>query len=187
MTNSDTNPLADSLVYEDLIPLAWAAIEGDFKAINLSRLAEHNEHVLRYAGMLAEQIRDKADEESETDTALLRLDAKVNLLLEMLANLDRHKRNIPDATQVRLSAAGVEWRGQGAMPAEGDRVWVDLYIDDRIPEAIRLPALVLRVSEEGSDTLICARFEEIGEPVRDRLEKMIFRHHRRLVAQSRSG
>lgn len=187
MTNSDANPFANTLVYEDMLPLNWGIREQGAQAPNHARVAEHNEHVMRCVNLLGEQIIDKVDEESETDSALIRLEAKVNLILEMVSNLDRNSTNLPDVTQVKLAAGGIEWRCQGVLPGEGDDIWVTIYVDNRIPEAMKLAARVLTVVADGSEAVVCARFEEMGEAVQDQMEKMIFRNHRRMVAQSKSG
>jgi hypothetical protein len=186
MKNSDTNPLADSLIYEDLLPLTWSSIDGEAQVVNSARVSEHNEHVLRCVNLLGEQIKEKLDEEGETESALVRLEAKVNLILEMLSSLDRARGDTPDTTQVRLAAGGLEWDCKEQPPAEGDTIWIKLNIDNRVPEAMQLAAQVLSVSVEGQQTTVCAKFEQMGEAVQDQLEKMIFRHHRRMVAQSKS-
>ncbi len=184
MANSDINPLADGLVYEDLLPLSWAARSEES---NYTRVAEHNEHVLRCANLLGEQIREKTDEESEAESALMRLDSKVNLLLELVSKLNQRTNMIPNATDVRLGAAGVEWKCQGMPPQIGSNIWIELYLDNRIPEAMKIPATVLTLYEEGQGSTVSARFEGLGDIVRDQMEKMIFRHHRRRVAQARSS
>ncbi len=184
MTNSDINPLADTLVYEDMLPLSWGSREC---GVNYMRVAEHNEHVVRCVNLLGEQIKEKMDDEYEAESVLARVEAKLNLLLDMVSRLDRQGSDIPEAVQVRLASAGIEWKGKGQAPAVGDNIWVNLYIDSRIPEAMELAARVVSVSMDGETLTVCARFEEMGEVVQDQLEKMIFRYHRRMVAQSRSG
>ncbi len=187
MTNSETNPLADTLVYEDRLPLVWSARSDDAQAENYARIAEHNEHVMRCVNMLSDQIREKGDDESETESAVVRLEAKVNLLLEMVSRMEREKSDLPDTTHTRLAAAGIEWNCLGDPPGMGDEIWISLYIDDRVPEPLKLAACVISVSGSGPGAVVCARFEEMGESVRDQLQKMIFRHHRRMIAQSRLG
>ncbi len=187
MTISETNPLSDSLTYEDLLPVSWVARKHDSQSINYARVDEHNEHVIRCVNLLGEPAKEKTDEESETESALIRLEAKVNLLLEMVTKLDRASVDLPDAAQVRLSAAGIEWGCKEQPPAEGDRIWINIYVDNRIPEAMKLAARVLTLNDAGGVTAVTARFEDMGEVVQDQLEKMIFRHHRRMVAQSKYG
>ncbi len=187
MINSDTNPLADSLVYEDMLPLFWSARVDGSPPVNLARVSEHNEHVMRCVNLLGEQIKEKIDEVSETESALMRLDAKVNLLLEMVSNLSRDRIDLPEVNKVRLASGGMEWWCQKNTPAAGDNIWVTLHIDSRIPESLKLAARVISVSADEFGSRVAVRFEEVGEVVQDQLEKMIFRNHRRKVAQSRSA
>ncbi len=186
MNNSDTNPLADSLVYAAFMPLSWSVREeGDHESYYI-RAAEHNEHILRCTNLLAEQPRDKVEEEGESDSALMRLEAKVNLLLEMVSKLDQRINQIPDRSEIKLASAGIEWICGDSPPAIGSSIWIKLHIDHRIPEAMNIPARVITVREEPGGAAVGARYESIGEVVQEQMEKMIFRHHRRMIAQSRA-
>jgi hypothetical protein len=186
MTNSEINPLSDSLIYEDQLPLSWETRDENSQSVSFIRVAEHNEYVIRCVNLLGDQIREKSDEDSEAESTLIRLEAKVNLILEMLSNLNRDRSDVPQAAQVRLAATGIEWSSQEQPPAEGAKIWVKLYVDSRVPEAMQLAAQVVKVSDVGHGATVYARFEEMGEAVQDQLEKMIFRHHRRMVAQAKS-
>ena len=187
MDNSEANPLADSLVYTATLPLSWTPRDHDCSDSEYVRVAEHNEHVLRCANLLGEQIRERVDEESETDSALMRLEAKVNLLLELVSKLDQRINQIPEAIQVRLASNGIEWICGGTPPALDSSIWINLHIDNRIPEAMKIPARVLTLCEEPNGTSVGAKFESLGEIAQELMEKIIFRHHRRMVAQSRAG
>ena len=187
MDNLETNPLADSLIYVDSLPVSWTPRDDALPENGYSRISEHNEQVLRCANLLGEQVREKIDEVSETDSALMRLEAKVNLLLELVSKLDQRTNQIPSLTEVSLTAGGIEWKYQNTPPGIGESIWINLYLDNRIPEAMKIPARVLTVCEEERGASICARFENMGDVVQDQMEKMIFRHHRRTVAQSRAG
>lgn len=185
MINFETSQLSNSLAYEDMLPLSWEVMDEGSQAINLARVAEQNEHVLHCINLLSDQITEKVDDESETESALLRLEAKVNLILEMLSKLAGDRDDIPQPVQVRVAATGIEWICMEQQPAEGDRIWIQLHIDNRVPEAVCLPAQVEAVAAASSGAVVFARFEDIGSGVQDQLEKLIFRHHRRMVAQSK--
>ena len=187
MDNSEANPLADSLIYTATLPLSWTPMDNNCPESEYVIVAEHNEHVLRCANLLGEQIREKVDEESETDSALMRLEAKVNLLLELVSKLGQRINQIPEAKQVRLASGGIEWITDSAPPAIGSSIWINLHIDNRIPEAMKIPARVLTLHEDLHGSGVGAKFEPLGEMVQELMEKMIFRHHRRMIAQSRAG
>lgn len=187
MGNSDINPLAGSLSYLDSLPVSWDPRDDASPQGNYTRTAEHNEHVLRCVNLLGEQLKDKIEDESETDSALLRLEAKVNLLLELVSKLDMRTHQVPGLTEVRLAASGIEWLCQDAAPNVGDAIWVNIFLDNRIPEAMRIAAKVLLVNQTAKGMIVGAIFEPMGGTEQDQMEKMIFRHHRRMIAQSKSG
>ncbi|MCP3671431.1 MAG: hypothetical protein GY814_13565 [Gammaproteobacteria bacterium] len=185
MNNSDTNPLTDSLIYATSMPLSWSVREDGYHESHYIRVAEHNEHVLRCVNLLGEQHRDKVEEESESDLTLMRLEAKINMLLEMVSKLDQRINQIPESSEVKLASAGIEWLCCDSPPAVGSSIWIKLHIDHRIPEAMNIPAQVIAVREESDGLIVAAKFESIGEVVQEQVEKMIFRHHRRMIAQLR--
>jgi hypothetical protein len=187
MDNLDINSLDGSLAYADTLPVFWSPRDDTSPESNYTRISEHNEHVLRCVNLLGEQLKDKIEDESETDQALMRLEAKVNLLLDLVSNLDQRIRQVPNLTQTRLSAAGIEWRCQESAPSVGDSIWVDIYLDNRIPEAMKIAAKVLAVTVEEEGAVVSAMFESMEGGAKDQMEKMIFRHHRRMIAQSKSS
>jgi hypothetical protein len=186
MINSETGPLSSCLVYEDMLPLAWLVMGEEARAINVARAAEHNEHVLRCVNLLSDKVKEKIDDESEVDSTLVRLEAKMNLILEMLSKLSVGRDDLGKSTQVRVAATGIEWICREQQPTEGDKLWIKLNIDSRVPEALQLAAQVETISDTDSGVVIYAKFDDMGEAVQDQLEKMIFRQHRRKVAHSKS-
>jgi hypothetical protein len=186
MINSDTSKLSDSLVYEDVLPLSWAALDDGSSAVNYSRVAEHNEHILRCVNLLSDQIKEKVDDESETEPALVRMEAKINLILEMLSKLAIEREGTPQPVQIRVAATGIEWLCTNTQPSAGDKIQIKLHIDYRVPGALQLLGQVVSLTDTPSGTAVHARFEDVGEGVQDQLEKLIFRHHRRMVAQSKA-
>ncbi len=187
MDNLDTNPLEGGLAYVDTLPVSWDPRDDTSSESNYTRISEHNEHVLRCVNLLGEQLKDKIEDESETDQLLQRLEAKVNLLLDLISNLDQRIRQVPHLTEVKLAAAGIEWICQESAPGVGDNIWVNIYLDNRIPEAMKIDAKVLAVTEEARGRVVSAMFESMEGTAKDQMEKMIFRHHRRMIAQSKSG
>jgi len=186
MEISDINPFADGLVITASLPLSWSERELECPDNGYTRIAEHNEHVLRCVNLLGEQMREKVEEEVETDSAIIRLEAKVNLLLELVSRLEQRINQTPEVTDIRLASGGVEWGCHGTPPDIGLPIWVYLHIDNRVPEAMKIPARVMTVVEDADKSTVVAGFEALGEMVQELLEKMIFRHHRRMIAQSRA-
>lgn len=181
---SESSPLEGVLVYEDSLPVVWELRSETETEWELARASEQNEHLLRFANLLGEQHRERSDEESEGDNRLSRIESKVDLLVDLFSRLLEQNASTMQAGPVRLSGAGIEWFSSTA-PDPSALIWVQLQLDRRLPGALRLPARVLEVTAEGSEKRITAAFQALGEGVQDQLEKIIFRHHRRQVAQSR--
>ncbi len=181
---SESHPLEGVLVYEDSLPVAWEARPETETEWELARASEQNEHLLRFANLLGEQHRERTDEESEWDSRLSRIESKVDLLVDLFSRLLEQNASAMQAGPVRLSGAGIEWQSPVA-PESGANIWVQLQLDRRLPGTLRLPAKVLEVVEVDNEQRITAGFQALGEGVQDQLEKIIFRHHRRQVAQSR--
>jgi hypothetical protein len=179
------HPLEGGLVYQDLLPIAWEARPETEQAWELARAGEENEHLLRYANLLGEQHRERPDDETEGDNRLNRIESKVDLLVDLFSRLLEQNDAPMPVGQVRISGAGIEWLSPAPAPDQEDSIWIQLILDRRLPGKLRLPARVLAVAEEEGQFRITAGFQELGEGVQDLLEKIIFRHHRRQVAQSR--
>jgi hypothetical protein len=88
---------------------------------------------------------------------------------------------------VRLSGQWAEWADPDP-PAPGDALLLALYLNPIVPDAVALPARVERVAEEpGGEARVRASFGAMPAPLRNALEKLIFRHHRRQVAEQRKA
>jgi hypothetical protein len=179
---SENSPLSDTLIYAAQVPVSWSRRqEGE-----LSPPADNNAELLHCINLLGEQPHTKQDEESELDSAILRVEAKLDMVLGLLSTMLKKELDIPAACGTRLTAMGVEWLCREVPPELDDPVWISLYLDPRLPTALQLPARVVSVDTSGGDCVVLCRFAQVEEGVQQLLEKMIFRHHRRQVALSRA-
>jgi hypothetical protein len=187
LSDEESHPLQDTLIYEDELPLRWQVRSDQRHSESMTRIAEKNERLLRSINLLAEQGHERSEEEGEHEAALVRLETKVDLLLDLFSRIGLEADGQPPTATLRLSAQGLEWLSAGEAPDEGQVIWVWLYLEPRLPEAVQLPARVLKVAPEGAQQRSLVRFESLGESAQNLLEKLIFRHHRRQVAQQRPG
>jgi hypothetical protein len=185
LPDKESHPLEDTLIYEDELPLQWQGRDDQRHGESMTRIAEKNERLLRSINLLAEQGHEKPEEEGEHEAALIRLETKVDLLLDLFSRIGTDAAGLPPSAPVRLSAKGMQWLSEGEAPVAGQSVWIRLYLEPRLPEAVQFPAQILGVETEGPQHKVLARFESLGEGAQNLLEKMIFRHHRRQVAQQR--
>jgi len=185
LSTTEYNPLSDSLAYRAYLPLEWRSQNGQISDGEHLRTNEKNEHVLRWVNLLGEQVREVVEEEGDIDSRLIRLETKVNLILDLISTLVQREIQHPEMVNILLAAKGMEWISQATPPELGRRIWVSLSIDQRIPEALKLSAKVVDLAQEDGAFRVRVRFDSMGEMVLDLLEKMIFRYHRRQIAQSR--
>ena len=176
--------LGDGLIFEGTLPLTWTPgpLVDD---AGLARLNADNHQLLIADSSLNEvKIQDVLKDESAALVhELQRLDFKLNILLRLTADLARRQGGLPKARPVRFSSHGLEWLGDGA-PEPSSTGLLMLYVNPSLPEPLKLPALTGTASHtQGGTTRL--QFTGLSESVVDLIEKMIFRHHRRLVAVSR--
>ena len=179
--------LGDGLIFEETLPVVWTAgplPEGSA----LARLNSDNHQLLGAESSLDEVRVHEAlkDESPALVHELQRLEYKVNILLRLTADLALRSSGVPPAQRVRLTPRALEWFGEQT-PAVGSTGVLALYVNSALPQAVKIPCVV--AGERLQDNLRAAqlRFSGVSEAVVEQLEKLIFRHHRRLVAGARLG
>ncbi len=177
--------LGDGLIFEELLPAVWTAgalAEG----LALARLNADNHQLLGAESSLDEVRVHEAlkDESPALVHELQRLEYKVNILLRLTAELAVRSSGLPPAQRVRLTSHALEWFGAES-PAVGATGLLALYINSSLPQPVKIPCEI--VGERMQDNLRVAelRFNGLSDAVVEQLDKLIFRHHRRLVAGAR--
>jgi len=179
--------LGDGLSFEELLPLSF--IPGPLpQGLELARLNADNHQLLGAESSLDEvRISDALKEESPALVhELQRLEYKLNILLRLTADLVARSSSLPPAQAVRLGAHGLEWTG-GAAPAAGLTGLLQIYINPALPQPLKIPCVVIGERMRDSERVAQLQFRELSEAVVDTLEKLIFRHHRRLVKGARAN
>ena len=174
--------LGDGLIFEELLPVAWtpaALTEG----VQLARLNADNHQLLGAESSLDEVRVHEAlkDESPALLHELQRLEYKVNILLRLTAELAMRSSGLPAAERVRLSPRAMEWFGDhpGQIDATG---LLSVYINSALPQPLKIPAAIAGQRAADGAGVTQFRFVGLSDAVVDMLEKLIFRHHRRLVA-----
>jgi Atypical PilZ domain, cyclic di-GMP receptor len=177
--------LGDGLIFEELLPLAWAPgplAEG----LALARLNADNQQLLGAESSLDEVRVHEAlkDESPALLHELQRLEFKLNVLLRLTAELAMRNSTLPPAHRVRLSSSGLEWIGAAAH-AVGESGTLSAYINPALPQPLKIPCTVVGERTDEGQRAVQLRFCGLSDTVVVLLEKLIFRHHRRLVAGAR--
>lgn len=178
----DTVVLQNELAYQDLLPVGWRPLAAPPDLPMVTRMAEGNARLLQVCAAIEEQgAVEKKDEKSPHSADLMRLEVKMNLLLDLLGQLLAASQSRPTATVVRFNALGAAWKSASPLRI-GERGLLDIFLRDSLPQPLTMIATVTHVSPEGE---VRAAFAPAGEVVADLLEKLAFRRHRRQVADAR--
>jgi hypothetical protein len=177
--------LGDGLVYEEALPLAWTSgplVEG----LGLARLNADNQQLLAAEASLDEVRVNEAlkDESPALLHELQRLEFKINILLRLTAEISMRGSGLPRAERVRLTSHALEWCGERT-PAQAATGLLTLYINPALPQSVRIPCVVESKRMVDGEPVAQLRFIGLSEAVVQLLDKLIFRHHRRLVAGAR--
>jgi len=169
----------ESLVFDGQLPVVFRPIASIPSPGSLSVCNERNEHTLRSSLLPNEPI--DVEDNDEITQHLRRQEAKLDLLLDLVSTLLARQSNNPESTEVRLSADGIQWQDGDLAFAVDDCVEVEVHMTPGVPQPLKFYGKVI-AAEAGECR---ADFFGVSQPVVDLLEKLIFRHHRRAVAQRR--
>ncbi len=167
----------------DLRPITWVPLESPLTDQQVSQLNASNEKVLSTIAALEESPVESADSYSGQGHELARLDFKVNLLMDLVSQMLSSHLQLPSPTTVSIDARGMTWRSnRSETPPQADTtILLSIYLNSDYPRAVELPSRVQSV-DNGS---VRAEYLPLGDAVREALEKLIFRHHRRSIALAR--
>ncbi len=174
------------LAYEDTVPLGFRPLPAMPDGPDLQRLNAENAQVLQADSSLEEYRRVEPREDGEPlFQEIQRLEFKLDVVLRVIGSLLEHQKAVPARRKFRIYAQGLEWTETDVAPAVGTRGIVSLYVNRSLPFPIELPVEVTAVSAGQGERNVRVAFHGLSAHVADLLEKMIFRHHRRLVAEAR--
>jgi hypothetical protein len=181
---ADTVVLYEELAFQDVLPVSWKPMVNAIDRELTASFDERNLRLLQAWEAMDEHVPiDKQSVEDAPYAAeILRLDMKLNLLLDLVGQLVVASHPRPHSVPVRFNALGAMWRGTGTLPEAGEQGILDIYLRDSLSEPLRMAGRVTSVTPEGG---IKVKFLPMGEAVSDILEKLAFRRHRRQIAGAR--
>jgi hypothetical protein len=181
----DTVVLFEELAYEEVLPIRWRAATAPISDVFRRSCADGNLKILQAASALEEHAqpeKNKPDDHSQYYADIVRLDMKVNMLLEMVGQLLAAHQPRPDAMSIRFNKLGAVWHHKGAAPAVNSNGLLEVYLKECVAEPLRLLG---KIASVGPDGRVKMQFDPVGQAVSDLLEKLAFRRHRRQVAGAR--
>ncbi len=190
LKNAD-NALGEGLVYHGDLPITWRSLDAPPDEPSLFKLNEENAELLRQLIALDEYINPAVDTSTELLQAINRLDVKMSLVLDLVGQVLARQLNVPDPNPVAFSERGIHWTERQTGPLAdlipGQPVLIGLYLRPEVPKPLRLPAQIKAVAPLEGRVRLVAGFAGMADEVRDGLAKLIFRNHRRSIANRRGG
>lgn len=151
-------------------------------ATALARLVERNLSTLASIAAIEERRAEGADDDSPVLQELARLDAKLNALVDVINRLLTPVESLPARNSLTFNALGA------VMPAQevpdSTQVLLRLHFDACPSLPLELPARVERQLDDGR---VFLAFEPASDVLTAALERLVFRHHRRKVAETRQS
>ncbi|WP_413625703.1 PilZ domain-containing protein [Luteibacter sp. Lutesp34] len=151
-------------------------------AAALALINDRNASVLVAVSALMERRTESTEDDNPLSNEVARLDAKLNVLMEIVNRLLLPQSDLPARVSMRFNAAGavLPWAG---LPAVGQPVMLRLHFDACRALPLELPGVRVAGPSDGKGFI---SFEGLSEAVRDGIERLVFRQHRRQVAEARA-
>jgi len=182
MADRSASACRDQLHYAAVLPVEWTSRSADEDAALIARRLRRNLAALAVDGA-GDERRDRPSEDGTANIDLQRIDSKLNAIMELFALLLERDAVAPARVQLRFNAHGIEWQTSGA-PSAGQPIAVRIHLDACPALPLELAAVAIDPPEAG---WAAARFEAVRPPLHDAIAKMVFREHRRQVADSIGG
>ena len=168
----------EGLLFEGMLPVSFQRVDNFPDLDQFAFINEENENLLRTSLIWYESA--EVDEHDEISLELRRQDLKITLLLDMVGELLRQQIKFLPPIMLKLTARGLECTTSPAINEPGEKVKIALYITPSTPRALKLYG---EVREMDADDRVTIGFVGVSQVVHDCMEKIIFRHHRRAIAQ----
>lgn len=172
----------DQLHHAAVLPVEWSARAGAEEAALIARRMRRN-HAALAVDAAGDERRERASDEGAANVDLQRIDSKLNAIMELFALLLERDLVVPPGVPLRFNAHGIEWRAREAPPA-GQPIVVRIHLEACPALPLELAAVAIDPPRAG---WAAASFEAIRPPLAEAIAKMVFREHRRQVADSIGG
>lgn len=171
---------AEEMAYEGALPLLVEPLDALPDPVEGAGYNERNLQLLRTLASLDERRAAAAEEDTPLSQELERLEGKVNVLIEMVNRLLLPGERMPPRHPCRLNSSGLLVPAQ-AVPA-AETLKVSIHFDACRALPLELPARAAGGNAHGQVLLL---FPGLSELVAQELQRFVFRHHRRKVAEAR--
>ncbi len=178
------------LSLEGEYPLALKPI-SEFPGNNvLQQIDQDNEKFLKTSAIWHDPV--DVEELDGIGLELRRQDLKISLLMEMVSELLIQQSHLPPMVHIHLTATDLlcDYPSDHSSDrpniqlAPGTKLELKLYVMPAFPRPLKLYGEVVPEREPGK---LSIHFSGMSPAVQDRIEKVIFTHHRRSIAHRLGG
>ena len=172
--------------YEDRLYLMWCP--GEVPEGERVRLETSGEYVLEAVASIEEHRPSQlAEEQPELHQELARLDSKLQLVLELVAQMRGGDMKAETMSRGFLvfAADRIEFETLGESVEAGQEGVLKVVLHPSIPEPLGVPGRVTDVGEQAGRQMAVLEPVERHWSYREALSRHVFRHHRRQVAAAR--
>jgi len=166
--------MTGKILLERSLPLQWRVLDATSPPYH----QEQNKLILGLLDTLEEGSHTKAEGEQATEWK--RIDAKLNLILQILSQLLQDRQPPLASVAIRFLSDTLAWQIEQPF-AIGTRLLLSLYPEVSIPLAIHFEATVIGTSDGWMEVDI----QGLNEEEQAMWSRWIFRQHRRQVAHAR--
>jgi hypothetical protein len=179
------NTSYEGLALEDILPFSWQP--GDFaQSAALEHANEDTARALQAIAVYEDTPRSPKDDMTKLPSDNARVEAKLDLVLSLVARIVSERMGLPDPLPVILRSRSLEWQaGPDFAAKKGDTGFMSIWANAHIPLPLCLPCRIDQKVERNGFTWWRARIEFLAPSVGDGLDQVIFRHHRRQIAIAR--
>ena len=182
MADRSARACRDQLHHAAVLPVEWTARAEPEDAALIQRRLRRNMAALA-VDAAGDERRDRPTEDGTANVELQRIDSKLNAIMELFALVLERDLIVPPRVRLRFNANGIEWQA-AEPPAAGRPIAVRIHLEACPALPLELAAVAIEPPETG---WAAAHFEAIRPPLAEAIAKMVFREHRRQVADSVGG
>lgn len=174
-----TDTKQTGIAYIATLPLSWREA-GTIAPGKIEHWQHANISLLHALATVEAMPGDREKELGPAAKAYEQLEAKVDVMLEMLGRLLAERMETPPEHPIILRANSLEWLDTNA-PEPGREIVICLYLSPKLPQPLTLTASVQSCAQEGDSTRVHSAFTHLNAELTDWLERTVFRYHRRAV------
>jgi hypothetical protein len=183
MQDATWQAFSERVSFDDSLHVGCEATGLPLGDLQQAALRERNLSVLSTLSAFSERRAEPADNDQPLAQEIARLDGKLNVLMAMFDQWLRRDAALPPRMSLRFNALGA-WLPAGLWPVSMTTGMLRLHFDGCLALPLELPA---RLVQECDGNHVFVAFEGLDELSCDAIERLVFRHHRRKVAERRQG